>query len=253
MHPSVIGLIVLGCTYGGVLLGMRMRAALPDQHLSGDTRDTIKLGIGLVATVTALVLGLLTASAKSTFDALDATVKHTAAGLLSLDRTLARFGPEAAEIRSQLKKSVSQRVDTIWQRGQADKPGFDPAATAREIEQLSASIHHLAPRTDEQRVLKTRAVTAAESLLDTRWIVVAGLTAPVPLAFLAVLVIWLSITFTTFGMLAPRSGTMLLVLFVCALSVSCAIFLVLEMGSPFDGLITVSRGPMDYALSHMNK
>lgn len=252
MHPTVIGMIVLGCTFGGVLLGMRLRTALPDQHLSGDTRDTIKLGIGLVATVTALVLGLLTASAKSTFDALDATVKHSAAGLLSLDRTLARYGPETADIRSRLKQLVAQRVDDIWQRGKSGKPGFDPALTAREIEHLSAAIHHLTPKTDEQRVLKVRAVTAAESLLDTRWIVVAGLTAPVPLAFLAVLVVWLTITFTTFGMLAPRSGTMLLVLFVCALSVSCAIFLVLEMGSPFDGLITVSPGPMDYALSHMN-
>lgn len=253
MHPTAIGLVVLLCTFGGVLGGMQMRSLLPDQHLTGDTRDTIKLGIGLVATVTALVLGLLTASAKSTFDALDATVKHTAAGLLSLDRTLARYGPEAAEIRRQLKQSVTRRVEAVWQRGHSGKGAYDPAGSMREIEQISTEIHRLAPGTDEQRVLKTRAVANAESLLDARWIVVAGLSAPVPFAFLAVLILWLTVTFTTFGMLAPRSRTMLLVLFVCSLSVSGAIFLVLEMTSPFDGLISVSSAPMEYALSHMNQ
>jgi len=253
MHPSVIGVVVLACTFAGVQLGMRLRSRLPDQHLSGDTRDTIKLAIGLVATVTALVLGLLTASAKSNFDAMDANVKRSAAGLLSLDRSLARYGPEAAEIRRQLKEAVAQRVDGVWQGGRSGKGAFDPSHSAQAIEHISTEIHRLAPGTDEQRVLKTRAVAAAESLLDTRWIIVAGTAAPVPVAFLAVLVLWLTVTFTTFAMLAPRSRTMVLVLFVCSLSVSGAIFLVLEMSSPFDGLISVSSAPMDYALSHMNE
>lgn len=253
MHPTVIGIVVLACTFAGVLLGMRLRSALPDQHLSGDTRDTIKLGIGLVATVTALVLGLLTASAKSNFDALDATVKHAAAGLLSLDRTLARYGPEAAEIRRQLKQAVAQRIDSIWRREHSGKGAVDPSLNMHATENISTEIHRLAPGTDEQRVLKTRAVAAAESLLDVRWAVVAGTSAPVPLVFLTVLVVWLTVTFTTFGMLAPRSRTMMLVLFVCSLSVSGAIFLVLEMSSPFDGLISVSSAPMDYALEHLNK
>jgi hypothetical protein len=253
MHPSVIGIVVLAFTFAGVQLGMRLRSRLPDQHLSGDARDTIKLGIGLVATVTALVLGLLTASAKSNFDAMDANVKHAAAGLLSLDRTLARYGPEATEIRRQLQEAVAQRVDSVWLAGRSGKGTVDPSHSMQAIEHISSEIHRLAPATDEQRALKTRAVAAAESLLDARWVVVAGTAAPVPVVFLTVLVVWLTVTFTTFGMLAPRSRTILLVLFVCSLSVSGAIFLVLEMSSPFDGLISVSSAPMDYALSHMNR
>jgi hypothetical protein len=253
MHPTVIGLLVLTCTFGGAMAGMKLRAALPEHHFSADARDSIKLGIGLVATVTALVLGLLTASAKSTFDALDATVKHTAADLLSLDRALARYGPETAGIRGGLKETMKEKVGLIWSRGSPFSPDLDPAKTAQGAEYLATEIRKLAPATEEQRSLQARAVALSESLLDARWIVVSALATSVPIPFLAMLLLWLTITFTTFGVLAPRNRTIVCVLFVCALSVSGAIFLVLEMDSPFDGLITVSPGPMRYALEHMNK
>jgi Protein of unknown function (DUF4239) len=253
MHPTVIGIVVLACTFGGALLGMRLRLALPEHHLSTEARDTIKLGIGLVATVTALVLGLLTASAKSTYDALDATIKQSAAGLLSLDRSLARYGPETAKIRAILKSTVAQRVQIIWHRESPGGAQVDPAASARELEVLATEIHKLVPKTDEQRALRTRAVTFSESLLDARWGIAAAHATSVPFAFLTVLVLWLTITFTTFGVLAPRNGTVVVVLFVCAVSVAGAIFLVLEMDSPFDGVMTVSPGPVNYALEHMNR
>lgn len=253
MHPTVIGLVVLMCTFGGALLGMRLRAALPEHHLSTEARDTIKLGIGLVATVTALVLGLMTASAKSTFDALDSTVKHTAAGLLSLDRTLARYGPETAKIREALKSTAAQRVQVIWHKQGSGNAHLDPAASAHGVEVLATEIHKLVPNTDEQRALRTRALASSEMLLDSRWIVVAALATSVQGAFLTMLVFWLTITFTTFGVLAPRNRTVVVVLFVCAMSVAGAIFLVLEMDSPFDGLITVSSAPFEFALEHMNK
>lgn len=232
---------------------MRLRTALPDHHLSSEARDTIKLGIGLVATVTALVLGLLTASAKSTYDALDATIKQSASGLLSLDRTLARYGPETANIREILKNTVAQRVQIIWHRENPGSAQVDPAASAHEVEVLATEIYKLVPKTDEQRALRTRAMTFSETLLDARWGIAAAHANSVPYAFLTMLVIWLTITFTTFGVLAPRNGTVVVVLFVCAMSVAGAIFLVLEMDSPFDGLITVSPGPINFALEHMNR
>lgn len=253
MHPTVIGIVVLVCTFGGALAGMRLRLALPDHHLSTEARDTIKLGIGLVATVTALVLGLLTASAKGTYDELNATIKHSAAGLLSLDRSLARYGPETAKIRESLKNVVAQRIQVIWRTERPGNAQVDPSASAREVEVVATEIHRLVPKTDEQRMLQARALTFSESLLDARWGVVAAQGTSVPYAFLTMLVLWLTVTFTTFGVLAPRNRTVVVVLFVCALSVAGAIFLVLEMDSPFDGVLTVSPGPMKYALEHMNK
>ena len=117
MIPAAAGLVTLVCTFGGVLVGVVIRRLVPREQVSGDYRDTIKLGLALVATMTALVLGLVTASAKSSFDAVDSAVKQTAAKLLSLDRVLARYGPETAPIREALKATVADRVDAIWVSG----------------------------------------------------------------------------------------------------------------------------------------
>ena len=82
MNPTTIGMIVFTCTFGGAMLGMWLRTTLPKHHLDADSRETVKLGVGLVATMTALVLGLVTASAKSTFDDVDTAVKQTAIEVL---------------------------------------------------------------------------------------------------------------------------------------------------------------------------
>ena len=98
MNALGIAALAFAAALGGALGGMWLRARLPAEHISEATKDTVKLGIGLVATMTALVLGLVTASAKSSFDGLDAAVRHTALDILTLDRVLARYGPEAAPI-----------------------------------------------------------------------------------------------------------------------------------------------------------
>ena len=67
------------------------------------------------------------------------------------------------------------------------------------------------------------------------------------------LLFWLTITFTSFGLFAPRNVTVLAVLFFCALSVTSALFLVVEMDGPFDGLIKASADPLRYAHAHINQ
>jgi len=113
MNPTKIGIITFAFAFGGVLLGMWLRSALPKHHLDAESKDTVKLGIGLIATMTALILGLVTASAKSSFDAVDNAVAATAVQLLALDRALARYGPETGEIRKQLKQALGERIDMI--------------------------------------------------------------------------------------------------------------------------------------------
>src|SRR5215475_11147021 len=114
MTPTLIGMLVFVCTFGGALVGLWLRSALPDHHLSPDSKDTVKVGIGLIATMTALVLGLVTASAKSSFDALNTAVQHTAADVLALDRTLARYGPESKAVRETLAQVIAQRLEMTW-------------------------------------------------------------------------------------------------------------------------------------------
>lgn len=255
MNPLVIGSIVFACALGGALIGNWLRTVLPAHHLDGESRDSVKVGIGLIATMTALVLGLVTASAKSSFEAVNTMVRTTAIEILTLDRALARYGPDTGEIRSALRDVVASRVETIWPEASSQPPDLDPLSSgaASRTEAILGRIRTLTPRNDMQKALQARAADLGEKLLQARWLIIAGMATSVPLPFLVILVFWLTFTFVSFGLFAPRNETVRVVLFVCALSIGSAVFLILELDGPFDGLLRVSPGPMRYVLSHMNQ
>jgi hypothetical protein len=251
VHPTYIGVLVFVCTFGGALLGIWLRSRLPEQHLANDTKDTVKVGIGLVATMTALVLGLVTASAKESFDGLDAAIKHAAAEVLTLDRALARYGPESAPVRQELQDALVLRVEAAWPKDAAVPSRFVAPEMMESGEKIVTMIRHLSPQNDDQRWLQSRALEKGESLLESRWSIFAGVGASVPLPFLVVLVFWLSITFTSFGLFAPKNATVITTFVVCAMSVAGAVFLILEMDGPFSGLLKVSPKPLLFALSQV--
>ncbi|MDF0645584.1 MAG: DUF4239 domain-containing protein [Nitrospira sp.] len=254
MNPTTVSLVVFACVFGGTLGGMWLRSILPQHHLDAESKDTVKVGIGLIATMTALVLGLVTASAKSSFDSTNATVKQAAITILALDRALARFGPEASGIRKDLQQALEVRIEQIWGRGLSTRVDLD-ATNIRpglSAERLAEVIRGLTPHDDSQRSAQVRALELIEALLQARWLIAGGGDTSVPVPFLSVLVFWLTLTFASFGVFAPRNATVLAVLIVCALSVSSALFLVLEMDGPFDGLIKASADPLRYALTHIN-
>jgi hypothetical protein len=114
MSSISITAIVFGCTFGGTLLGMVLRAMLPHEHLQTDTRETVKLATGIVGTMTAVLLGLLVASAKSSFDVQRNGVAQLAANVIVLDRTLAHFGEATREIREILRESVTDFIQRTW-------------------------------------------------------------------------------------------------------------------------------------------
>lgn len=228
---------------------MSLRAASPEQHLSDESKDTVNIGIRLIATMTALVLGLVTASAKSSFDALDTAVKHSAGDVITLDRILADYGPESREAREALYQSVEHRLGMTWPK--------DPSRAAElempDVEGVVGRIRRLSPQNDDQRWLQSRALDLGEALLDARWVVLSSVGASVSVPFLAALLFWLTVIFASFGLFAPRNATVIAVLFVCALSVASAVFLILEMDGPFEGLVKISPDPLRYALSQMEK
>ena len=110
MSALVVSLIAFGCIFGGMLLGMVLRAVLPDHHLSAESKDALKLGIGMIATLSALVLGLLIASAKGTFDTTSSELRQTGSKIILLDRTMAGYGPETREARDVLRRSVTSAI-----------------------------------------------------------------------------------------------------------------------------------------------
>jgi hypothetical protein len=245
-----LALITFACTFGAALLGTYIRSALPPAHLSKESQDVVRLGMGLVATMTALLLGLVTAAARSTFDVNDTAVRNSAANVLTLDRHLARYGPETRSTRELLRRTLAFRIDMIWPadgtNGSLDLPHSTPP-----IEDIENQILQLSPQNDTQRWLKSEALKLSEEVVKTRWRILGGAGGSIPRQFLVVVIFWLTVTFASFGLYAPRNATVVGVLFISAISVAAAVFLILELDGPFDGLIKVSSGPLRYALANL--
>ena len=253
MSPTATGAIVFAFTLAGMLLGMWLRNHLPPHHLESDTQSSVKEVNGLIATMTALVLGLVTASAQDSFTKVGTAVEHTAADIVTLDRLLARYGPETMSIRRALQRAVEHRIEAIW--------GADPDATvaqigtdpAQEFERIGTMISNLEAQPGNQQWLKSRALESTESLLAARWGIFAGRESAIPNAFLVIITFWLAAAFGGYALFAPRNGTMTGILVVSAFSVACAIFLILELGNPFEGRIVVSGDPLRFALAHLSQ
>jgi hypothetical protein len=241
---------VFAVVFGGALIGMLIRAILPEQHLSSDSKDVVKLGMALVSTMAAIVLGLLISSAKNSYDAQAAEVTEMSAKLALLDRVLAYYGEETGEIRGLLHSSAASTLDRIWPQSQGPTRMGAPTG---EAEILFDKMQELSPKNDKQRLLQAQAVALILDLARMRWLQFAQGTAAVSMPLLVVLVFWLSALFIGFGIFAPANSTVVASLFVSSLSVSAAIFLILELYSPYSGLIRVSSAPLRAALSQLGR
>jgi len=251
MSSLAISMIVFVCVFGGALLGLLLRATLPQNHLSSESKDVVKLGMGLVATLTALVLGLLIASSKASFDAQSKELTELAANVVLLDRLLSHYGPESKPARDLLRGAVAQLVDTIWSESSAD-PGSSGSQLARH-EALLDAIQRLSPTDDTRRAIKAQIVGVVVGIARTRWLMYEQRTTAVSPPLLVVVVLWLTLILVSFGLYAPANATVVASLAISALAVSGAIFLILEMYAPYSGLIQVSSAPLRAALAHLGQ
>ena len=251
MSDNAIGLIVLACIFGASLLGMLMRPALSQHHLSADTKDSVKLGMGLVGTMAALILGLLVAAAKSAYDTEKSEVTQMAAKLVFLDRVLANYGPESADTRVVLRRMVEDSLSRMWPDERSHNAQLDPIGSGGE--EVHKAIQKLAPRNDVQGSLKSQAVGVVSDLGQMRWLLFEQSGSSISMPLLIVVISWLAIIFFSWGLFAPSNSIAIAALLLAAVSVSGAIFLILELDQPFDGLIHISSAPMRNALAHLGK
>jgi hypothetical protein len=251
MNPLSTSGIVFACTFGGAMASTVFRGVIPPDHLSADSKEIVKLGMGLVATMSALVLGLLVSSAKSSYDTQSAELTATSAQVVLLDRVLAHYGPEAKETRELLRGAVVDTLDRLWpqERGTTSQV----AVSTTGAEDILVKIEALSPGDDTQRSLKAQAFNMVIGLGQTRWLVYEQGTNSVSKPMLVILVFWLTAIFMSFGLFAPRNLTVVAALLVSGLSVSGAIFLILELYMPFRGLIEISSAPMRFALAQLGK
>lgn len=253
MSSITVAFITLACILTGLLVGLLARSRLPDHHVKDDSKDILKTATGMIATLAALVIGLLVSSAKSTLDAANAGITQSGARIIGLDCTLHRYGPETAEIRHFLRKSVEDSYHRIWPPPGGPPPRISTLREATDMEQLHEKIHALKPKDESQRDLQTQALQTCNELMQARWQMIEQSENPVPLPFLIILIFWLTVLFAGLGLLAPWNFTSVLALLVCAVSMSAAIMLILEMNSPLEGMIKVSGTPMQKAIDSLGK
>ena len=172
--------------------------------------------------------------------------------VILLDRILARYGPETKKARDVLR-SAALSLDRNWSEDTSRSERLDSSAMKAAGASFYEKIQELTPRNDFQRSLQGQALQTALSLGQTRSLLLEQAGSSIPTPFLVVLVFWLSIIFTSFGLFAPYNATVVATLFVCALSVSGAIFLILELDSPFAGLLQISDVPLRDAIAHLGQ
>jgi len=254
MSSLAIAAIVLACLVAGALLGMALRATLPEHHLSPDSTDVIKLATGLMATLAALVLGLLISSANADHNTVNSEYKQLLTEVVLLDRYLAAYGPETKDTREYVRHVLIGYLQLRW-------PGEDfgpkepaPNIGGGELVDLERRILGLAPQNDIQKWFQSQALQLANEIAEGRFLIrnqQTGSNLPIPI--LIVLIAWSTAIFVSFGLFVKPNPTVIVALSISALAVAGAIFLILELNSPFTGLIQISSAAAHAVLALLGK
>ena len=255
MSPIFISLGAFGCIFGGALVGLMIQRMLPDHHLKPESKDAVKLGAGLIATMAALVLGILVGAAKSSFDSVTTSVIQGGTKFILLDRVLAQYGPPASEWRGQLRDMVEEvERNTCEERSllNSQEPAMKESVSL-SLEGLSEKIRSLTPETNSQKFLQIQAVQLANEIVQYRWQIFEQEGSVLPPIFLIILVFWLTALNLTYGLFAPCNGTVIAVLMTCAFTVAAALFLIMEMNRPLQGFVRVSGEPFRKTLEHLGR
>jgi hypothetical protein len=249
MNPLQTSLVAFACIFGGTFLGIIVRHKLPDRHLSGDTKDIVRQGTALIATLASLVLGLLIASANGKYETESSQIKQLTVNIVLLDNTLDLYGLEAVPIRALVRREIGVLADRIWGE---NRPSFGKPRPF-EASFLGLSIYtellKLAPKTDAQRFLQARATDTLIDIGKTRLLLFTNAGNSIPFPFLIVLVGWLALIFASISLFAESNARTVAILCIFSFAASAAIFLILELSQPFTGLMVIDDQPLREALS----
>ena len=251
MVHLLIALVVFVWVFGMAMLGLWWRLHLPDHHLNEESVSTIKLATGLIATIAALVLGLLISSAKNSFDTVNADLVRNAVKIIQLDGNLAEYGPETMSLRQELKINYAKWIDVLGSGRESQLMRLENPDMVGEIHRFQHELAQLSPKTALQEHLQSRCMELADDVFAARWLALLQRRGSIPAALLFVLVSWLSIIFAAFGLFAPHNNTLIFFFVMCAFSAAGAIYVILEMDTPLDGFINISVAPLREALSHI--
>jgi hypothetical protein len=250
MNSINISLVVLTIVFGGAMLGMFLTRRLPDHYLTPDSIAHVKVGASLLTSMFALLLSLQLSSGKSAFDLQERELTVMASKLVLLDRTLAHCGPAATDARTILRSSAVNMLNQGWPQGQLKAPNLKPAT---EGDTLYDKIQELGAENDAQRLEKAQALSIASNLGEMRWLTASTIRSSTSVPLMIVEIAWATIVFVSFGIFAPRNLMVVASLFICACAVAAGFFLIVEITTPFGGLIRASSAPLRDAIARLGQ
>lgn len=251
MGSVEIGVITFALVFGGSLFGLYLSTRLPTHHQSTETKDVVRLGMGMVGTIAALVLGLLVSSAKTYYDNQRDELTQFSANIVLLGRVLDHYGSEAAPASLALRADVAKLLLDTWPQ----EPTTLPAGASLPVkpEHIFDLVRNLSPKDDLQRSIQSQASTLLVSLGQMRWLIYEQRATTVSRPLLVIMILWLTCIFVSWGLYSPSNATTLTTFFVTALSVSAAIFLIFELYSPYRGFLRVSSTPLRMAYAALSQ
>ncbi len=249
MSALIIATVVFICCFGAALAGMVLHVKVPDHQLDGDSKEVVKLVMGLIATMAALVLSLLIASAKSSYDTQATELQQISANIVQLDGILELYGPETKEIRSALRQTVMEADQRIWHADQGAKAIMDSSHIRDGAALFYAKLHGLSPTNGQQRSAIASALQIGSALGHTRILMFEQSGDSIPWLLEGILLFWVSMLFMGFGLFARSHVTIIAAFLVGAISVASATFLILELSQPYDGMMRLSDAPLRSALA----
>ena len=253
MDSYLVASVAFACVFTGSLVGLSLNAWLPEHHRSAASHDAIKLGTGMISVLASLVLGLLTASIKNSFDTIDGQMRSFAANLILTDQTLRDYGPDTDTARGLLREYTTQAIADHWPQESSHPVRMENASAGNAMDRARLAIIGLGTDTPLHQALRGSALQMMEGLLQTRWLLIEREGTSIQPVFLIVLVTWIVLIFVAFGYNAPCNATVISAFLISALALSACLFIIIEMDTPFDGLITVSSHAMRDALAHMSQ
>ena len=245
--------IALACVFGAALLGMFCRTKVPGAYQASESKDVVRLVMGLVVTTVAIALGLLGGSAKSFYDTQNAEMAQLAGDYVLLDRMLAQYGPEAEATRAALHSVLDHQIQAEEQLLGTNEVYSNIKSGTTVGESIVNRIHTLSPKDDDQRFFKQQSLNLEVQLEQLRWLMYAQNMVPFPGFLLVMLIAWLIVLVVSFGIFAPRNPLVLAGFLASSVAICGSILLILQMYHPQRGLIHVSDAPLRAALQQLGR
>lgn len=253
MSGLFVGFGVLVLLLAGAIIGWAVGQRLPPHNLSDETKTLVSVSMAVVATLSALVLGLSISSANTSFIARSTDVTELSASILRLDQMLRHYGREGDAIREVLRQYTEHKAADLFPEKPSDDVRLDNRSTYELLFKVETMLLDLRPSDSQHQWMEGQAISLAANIGNTRWLLSQRVGQGTPKLFIGLVVFWLTLLFASFGLFAPRNLISIFALALCALAVSGAIELILELERPFTGLVRISPEPMRYAVQVLSQ